>query len=103
MHRLARPAKSNWNHAVVIGQTTYQNVFNDRKRRIRGSWKRNGCFYARLNIMDSLNGHKATRQVRLAQCSTVAAARIACRICSRTAASRVCRAQAQSASGRLLG
>jgi hypothetical protein len=31
-----------------MGQANYQKVFDDRKRRICGWWKRNGYFYARL-------------------------------------------------------
>ncbi len=60
-----------------MGQGAYQKVFDDRKRRIRGLWKRNGVFYARLNATDSLTGHKSTKRVRLAECRSVAEARVA--------------------------
>jgi integrase len=60
-----------------MGQAAYQKVFDDRKRRIRGLWKRNGVFYARLNAVDFLTGRKSTRRVRLAECRTVAEARTA--------------------------
>ena len=55
----------------------YQKVFVDRKRRVRGLWKRNGCFYARLNLVDGTTGHKSTHRVRLDAARTVAEARIA--------------------------
>ena len=60
-----------------MGQTNYQKVFDDRKRRIRGLWKRNDCFYARLNVVDSLTGRKSTKRVRMPECRTVAEAWIA--------------------------
>ena len=60
-----------------MGQTNYQKVFDDRKRRIRGLWKRNDCFYARLNVVDSVTGRKSTKRVRMPECRTVAEARIA--------------------------
>ncbi len=55
----------------------YQKVFDDRKRRVRGLWKRDGWFYARLNIVDGATGHKSTRRVRLDAARTVAEAKIA--------------------------
>ena len=48
-----------------MGHATYQKVFDDRKRRIRGLWKRNDHFYARLVIVDEATGHKSTKRVRL--------------------------------------
>jgi hypothetical protein len=32
----------------VMRKSTYQKVCDDRKRRVRGLWKRGGWFYARL-------------------------------------------------------
>lgn len=43
----------------------YQKVLDARKRPVRGLWKRNGRFYARLAIADHLTGEKATRRVPL--------------------------------------
>jgi len=60
-----------------MGRATYQKVFDDRKRRIRGLWKRNDHFYARLVIVDEATGHKSTRRVRLEKARTVAEARTA--------------------------
>ena len=58
-------------------RATYQKVFDERKRRVRGLWKRNGWFYAQLRIVDSVSDHKSTRRVRLETARTVAEARIA--------------------------
>jgi len=60
-----------------MGRSSYQKVFDDRKRRIRGLWKRNDFFYARLVILDETTGHKATKRVRLEKARTVAEARTA--------------------------
>jgi integrase len=60
-----------------MGQTSYQKVFDDRKRRVRGLWKRNGWFYARLVTVEAFTGHKSTKRVRLETARTVAEARIA--------------------------
>ena len=56
---------------------SYQKVFDDRKRRIRGLWRRNDVFYARLTVLDETTGHKSTKRVRLEKAQTVAEARIA--------------------------
>lgn len=58
-------------------ESTYQKVYDDRKRRVRSLWKRNGWFYARLAVVDEINGHKSAKRVRLESCRTVAEARIA--------------------------
>jgi len=60
-----------------MGRAAYQKVFDDRKRRIRGLWKRNGVFYARLNAVDSFTWRNSTKRVRLAECRTFAEARTA--------------------------
>jgi integrase len=60
-----------------MGQTNYQKVFDDRKRRVRGLWKRNGWFYARLAAADELTGRKSVKRVRLETARTVAEARTA--------------------------
>ena len=61
----------------VMRPATYLMVFDERKRRIRGLWKRNGWFYARLTSVDPMTGQKSTRRVRLEKASTVAEAKIA--------------------------
>jgi integrase len=60
-----------------MGQTSYHKVFDDRKRRVRGLWKRNGWFYARLATVDSFTGQKSTKRVRLETARTIAEARTA--------------------------
>ncbi len=57
--------------------SSYQKVFDERKRRLRGLWKRNGCFYAQMTVIDGHTGRKTTKRVRLALCRTVADARTA--------------------------
>jgi len=59
VHCFARVATSIFK-PVVMGRSSYQKVFDDRKRRIRGLWKRNNHFYARLVIVDEATGHKAS-------------------------------------------
>jgi integrase len=54
---------------------TYSKVFDERKRRVRGLWKRNGWFYARLTAVDAFTGQKSTRRIRLETARTVAEAR----------------------------
>src|SRR5476649_1684359 len=44
---------------------TYAKVFDERKRRMRGLWKRNGTFYAQLTLLDEGAGKKTVRRVRL--------------------------------------
>ncbi len=56
---------------------TYLKVFDERKRRVRGLWRRAGWFYARLACVDELTGRKITRRVRLETARTVPEARIA--------------------------
>ena len=43
----------------------YHRVFDGRNQPIRGLWERNGRYYARLNVEDSLTGIKKTRRVPL--------------------------------------
>lgn len=62
---------------VIMRSSSYQKVFDERKRRVRGLWKRNGWFYARLAAVDANTGHKSTKRVRLPLCRTVAEARTA--------------------------
>ena len=59
--------------------STYQKVFDDRKRRVRSLWKRNDHFYARLVIVNESTGHKATKRIRLEKARTFAEARTALR------------------------
>jgi len=42
-------------------RSTYQRVFDIRKRRVRGLWQRNGWFYARLAATDETTGLKLVR------------------------------------------
>jgi integrase len=43
----------------------YGKVFDQRKRRIRGLWERNGAFYAQLTVTDEETGKKTVRRIRL--------------------------------------
>lgn len=56
-------------HAHLSG--TYQRVLDGRKHPIRGLWRRNGHFYARLNFTDPQTGARETRRVRLTQAHTL--------------------------------
>ena len=47
------------------GSSQYSKVFDQRKRRVRGLWKRNGAFYAQLTVMDEGSGKKMVRRTRL--------------------------------------
>jgi integrase len=52
----------------------YGKVFDQRKRRIRGLWERNGAFYAQLTVTNEETGKKAVRRIRLedGDCNPVA-------------------------------
>ena len=56
---------------------TYSKVFDERKRRVRGLWRRNGWYYARLATVDEVTGQKSVKRVRLETARTVAEARTA--------------------------
>ena len=43
----------------------YAKVFDQRKRRVRGLWERNGSYYAQMTLADEGTGRKAVRRVRL--------------------------------------
>lgn len=58
-------------------QATYQKVFDERKRRVRGLWKRNDWFFVQMAFLDPQTGCKSTKRVRLETARTVAEARIA--------------------------
>jgi integrase len=47
------------------GSSKYSKVFDQRKRRVRGLWERNGTFYAQLTVMDEGSGRKIVRRTRL--------------------------------------
>ena len=47
------------------GSGQYQKVFDARKRRLRGLWKRNGTSYGQLTITNQNTGAKGIRRVRL--------------------------------------
>ena len=53
--------RSNSRHRLAA----YQKVRDARKRPIRGLWRRNGKFYARLAVEDPNNGRKQVRRVPL--------------------------------------
>jgi integrase len=60
--------------SIVHRQATYQKVFDARKRPIRGLWRRNDRFYARISVEDPTNGRKEVRRVPLEAAQTVAQA-----------------------------
>jgi integrase len=43
----------------------YRKVFDQRKRRIRGLWQRNGAYYAQLAVPDPATGVKVVKRARL--------------------------------------
>jgi integrase len=43
----------------------YAKVFDQRKRRVRGLWERNGAYYAQLTVTDEGTAKKVVRRVRL--------------------------------------
>jgi integrase len=43
----------------------YCKVFDQRKRRVRGLWERNGAYYAQLTVTDETTGKKVVRRTRL--------------------------------------
>ena len=47
------------------GRAKYRKVFDGRKQRIRGLWKRGESFYAQLTVEDASSGKKVVRRVRL--------------------------------------
>jgi integrase len=47
------------------GRSNYSKVFDQRKRRVRGLWERNGAFYAQLTVLDEASAKKAVRRTRL--------------------------------------
>lgn len=49
----------------------YRKVFDARKRRIRGLWRRNDRFYAQLTIADPQTGKKQVRRIPLKDAETV--------------------------------
>ncbi len=51
--------------ASLHRRATYQRVFDERKRAIRGLWVRNGRYYAQLTIEDEETGEKTVRRVPL--------------------------------------
>ena len=47
------------------GGANYSKVFDQRKRRVRGLWERNGAYYAQITVADETTGKKAVRRTRL--------------------------------------
>jgi integrase len=47
------------------GSSQYSKVFDQRKRRVRGLWERNGAFYAQLTVVDEASAQKTVRRTRL--------------------------------------
>ena len=56
-------------------QRSYQRVFDERKRPIRGLWVRNGRYYAQLAILNEDTGERKVRRVPLEGATTPAQAR----------------------------
>ncbi len=54
------------------GRGTYQKVLDKRKQPIRGLWRRNGVYYARLSIEDA-GGERKPRRIRLEGTTTARA------------------------------
>ena len=64
-----QPAANPHSQAAV----KYQKVYDGRKRRVRGLWKRGDTFYAQLSLPDA-DGNKRVRRVPLEANTTAAAA-----------------------------
>ena len=62
---LVKPSRVGCEIIIIMQGSSFHKVFDDRKRRVRGLWKRNGWFYARLATVDAFTGHKSTKRVRL--------------------------------------
>jgi hypothetical protein len=45
---------------IYMPPPSYQKVFDQRKRRVRGLWKRNGWFYPQLSVVDHQTGHRSS-------------------------------------------
>jgi len=54
------------------GGVKYQKVYDGRKRRIRGLWKRGGAFYAQLSLPNE-DGIRKVRRVKLDGAAVAAA------------------------------
>ena len=67
-NKKSRPAANPHSLAAV----KYQKVYDGRKRRVRGLWKRGDTFYAQLSLPDA-DGNKRVRRVPL-EASTTAGA-----------------------------
>src|SRR5436309_1649992 len=52
-------------HVRQHGSAKYKKVFDGRKQRIRGLWRRGAAFYAQITAEDSITGKKVVRRVRL--------------------------------------
>ena len=65
----SRPAANPHSLAAV----KYQKVYDGRKRRVRGLWKRGGTFYAQLSLPDA-DGNRRVRRVPLEANTTASAA-----------------------------
>src|ERR1039458_8958694 len=62
-------------HSSIIHRpATYQRVFDARKRPVRGLWRRNDRFYARISVEEPTCGRKETRRVPLEAAHSVAQA-----------------------------
>lgn len=61
-------ASNSTNQTGVVRQHSlaqYAKVFDQRKRRVRGLWERNGAYYAQLTVTDEGTDKKVVRRVRL--------------------------------------
>jgi len=68
-NKKSRPAANPHSLAAV----KYQKVYDGRKRRVRGLWKRGDTFYAQLSLPDA-DGNKRVRRVPLEANTTASAA-----------------------------
>jgi hypothetical protein len=59
MTRRATVAQLKCDDCFMRQRTTYQKVFDDRKRRVRRLGKPNGWFYGRLHAADEVTSHKS--------------------------------------------
>ena len=67
-YKKSRPAANP--HSLAAGK--YQKIYDGRKHRVRGLWKRGDTFYAQLSLPDA-DGNKRVRRVTL-EANTIASA-----------------------------
>jgi hypothetical protein len=58
-------ASNSTNVSSLPRRSQYQNVYNGRKRKIRGLWVRNGRYYAQMTVKNAATGKKSVPRIPL--------------------------------------